>query len=313
MAALGIDTSCYTTSVAVSQDGSLVADLRRKLEVEDGGLGLRQSEALFMHVRNLPGLIGSAFTAARAEGLEITSVAVSAWPRRAEGSYMPVFKAGFSSASAIASSLGLSLVEVSHQEGHIAACAPGAGLSPGDRFLSVHVSGGTTELLEVSWEDDAMQIDVLAATTDISAGQMVDRIGSHLGLPFPAGPHLEMLAAGGLDKSFRIPSSISAGKMSFSGPCEAALRGLRQGQDPGSVARAAFDCIAKSLAGAITAASEGTGLRTVLVVGGVASNARIRAGLEGKLSEKGIEVLFGEPALSSDNAVGVSYLGELWG
>ncbi|HOS50586.1 MAG TPA: hypothetical protein PLI10_04120, partial [Bacillota bacterium] len=102
MAALGIDTSCYTTSVALSQDGEVAADLRKKLEVEEGGLGLRQSEALYNHIRNLPDLVDRAFTVARRSGIVVDSVAVSSWPRRVEGSYMPVFNAGRSLASAVA-------------------------------------------------------------------------------------------------------------------------------------------------------------------------------------------------------------------
>lgn len=312
MAALGIDTSCYTTSVALSQDGEVAADLRKKLEVEEGGLGLRQSQALYMHIRNLPDMMEEAFKVARRDGIKVDSVAVSAWPRRVEGSYMPVFNAGRSVASAVASSLGLNLIEVSHQEGHIAACAPEAGLSPGDTFLAVHMSGGTTEVLEVLWGEGEMGIDVVAATTDISAGQMIDRVGAALKLPFPAGPALEMLALRGEGTSFRIPSSVQGGRMSFSGPCEAAIRGIRAGEDPGCVARAVLDCIIKSVSSAVIGASEGTGIRTALMVGGVASNERIRQGLIKKLDAQGIEVLFGMAGLSSDNAVGVSYLGELW-
>lgn len=312
MAVLGIDTSCYTTSVAVTQEGSVIADLRQLLEVEKGGLGLRQSEALFRHVRNLPRLIDGAFDMARKSGAEITSVGASHWPRRAEGSYMPAFTAGSGYASAIASALGVPLVKVSHQEGHIAACAPDTGLSPGDRFLAVHLSGGTTEVLAVGWEESGMEIRRVAASSDLSAGQMIDRIGVGLGLGFPAGPALEMLAEEGDSCSFRIPSHFSFGSLSFSGPCEAALRGIKEGAEPAEVARAAFDCVRKGICKAVEYASSESGLKTVLVAGGVAANARIREGMREHLGRLGMEVLFGSPALSSDNAVGVSYLGELW-
>lgn len=312
MAVLGIDTSCYTTSVAVTGEGSVIADLRQLLEVEKGGLGLRQSEALFRHVRNLPRLIGAAFERAREEGAEITAVSASHWPRRAEGSYMPAFTAGSGYASAIASALAVPLVKVSHQEGHIAACGPDAGLSPGDSFLAVHLSGGTTEVLAVGWEEAGMRIRLMAASSDLSAGQMIDRIGVGLGLGFPAGPALERLAADGDSRSFRIPSHFQAGSLSFSGPCEAALRGIRDGVAPGEVARAAFDCVSKGISKAVEYASSESGLKTVLVAGGVAANCRIRDNMREHLGRLGLEVLFGSPALSSDNAVGVSYLGELW-
>jgi N6-L-threonylcarbamoyladenine synthase len=313
MAILGIDTSCYTTSVALTEGGKIVEDLRIKLEVEGGGLGLRQSEALFKHTKNLPGLVDKAFRAARSNGMKIETVSVSTQPRRAEGSYMPVFLAGRSVASVIATSLGTQLVEVSHQEGHIAACAPDSGLSPGDSFIAVHISGGTTEVLGVEWGEDSMGIEILAATGDISAGQMIDRVGSALGLPFPAGPDLEALAAKPGGNGFRIPSSVVKGMMSFSGPCEAAIRGANGGIDRAEVARAVFDCIVKSVSKAVRAATEASGISTALIVGGVASNLRIRHGLAAGLEGYGVEVLFGKEELSSDNAVGVSYLGELWG
>lgn len=312
MATLGIDTSCYTTSVAVVESGAVYLDLRNKLEVEDGGLGLRQSEAFYRHSRSLPAMIAEAFTKARAEGLLVDKVAASCFPRRAEGSFMPVFTAGAGYARAIASAAGVSLAEVSHQEGHIAACATDAGLGPGDKFLAAHVSGGTTEVLEVVWGDDAMDIKIHAASSDLAAGQMIDRIGRFLGLPFPAGPALEQIACLDMDEGFRIPSFVKDGKISFSGPCEAALRGLRAGEEPSAVAKATFDCIAKSLASAIGEASGAIGIKTALVVGGVAANARIREKLVGRLSRAGVETLFGSVGLSSDNAVGVAFLGELW-
>ena len=312
MATLGIDTSCYTTSVALTRGGELVVDLREKLEVAHGGLGLRQSEALFKHIRKLPGLIEKAFLEARRYGIEVDSIAASAWPRRAEGSYMPVFNAGRGFAAAVASSLGAPLIEVSHQEGHIAACAPEAGLSPGDSFLAVHISGGTTEVLEVAWYEDSMHIEPLASTADISAGQMIDRVGTSIGLPFPAGPGLELLAMQQGNTDFRIPSSVRSGKISFSGPCEAASRGLKDGVEPSEVARAVLDCVVRSISKAVIPASEASGLSTVLVVGGVASNTRVRNGLAEELGSRGIETLFGDGRLSTDNAVGVAYLGELW-
>lgn len=313
MAVLGIDTSCYTTSVAVTEEGGIIADLRTALEVEKGGLGLRQSEALFRHIRNLPSLVEQAFAQSRQAGAGITAVSASFWPRRVKGSYMPVFSAGSATASSIASAIGVPLVQVSHQEGHIASCAPDAGLSPGDSFLVVHVSGGTTEVLKVLWQEARMEIALEAASLDISAGQMIDRIGIEMGLPFPAGPFLEKVALSGCDAcAFRIPSSFKEGQLSFSGPCEAAIRGLRGGAGKAEVARAALDCVTKSIIKAVKYASAKSGLATVLVVGGVASNARIRAGIQEALSYGGIEALFGKSGLSTDNAVGVSYLGELW-
>src|SRR5690606_7183010 len=116
-AALGIDTSAYTTSVAlVGVDGQLLADARTVLAVPAGSRGLRQSEAVFQHIRRLPELMERVMGSGRAR---VMAVAASTAPRPVPDSYMPVFKAGEAVARAVAAALGVPFVPLSHQEGHV--------------------------------------------------------------------------------------------------------------------------------------------------------------------------------------------------
>ena len=147
-AVLGLDTSNYTTSAAWF-DGSRGDNVGKLLEVPQGSLGLRQSEALFQHVKRLPEILA----ALKKTGLpcDLSALGASTRPREVEGSYMPCFLAGQSQAQGMATVLGLPFYPCSHQQGHIAAAAWSAGrMDLLDRpHLVWHLSGGTTELLYV--------------------------------------------------------------------------------------------------------------------------------------------------------------------
>jgi N6-L-threonylcarbamoyladenine synthase len=118
---LAFDTSNYTTSCAAF-DGEAGANSSRLLEVEQGQLGLRQSEALFAHIKRLPAV----FEALEADG-SVKAVGASTKPRETEDSYMPCFMAGASQAAVLAKALQVPFYEFSHQQGHIAAAAWSSG------------------------------------------------------------------------------------------------------------------------------------------------------------------------------------------
>ena len=298
---IGIDTSCYTTSLAVFDlAGRLLCEKRRLLPVAEGECGLRQSEALFCHVRQLPELMEE--LTAEAGPLSPKAVCVSMRPRPQEGSYMPVFLAGAGLARSLAAAWGAPLYETSHQEGHIAAALWSAGLSWQEPFLALHLSGGTGEILYVTQKAAGYEIETVG-DTDLPPGQFVDRVGVALGLPFPAGPHLEKLAEEATDLSFRLSGSVQGTHISFSGPESAAQRAVKAGVEPASVAAAVLDNIAKSLGKAIEAARFQTGCGKVLLAGGVAANQRIR----NKLLP--LKVDFAAPKYAGDNACGVALIG----
>jgi len=284
---------------------------RRLLSVPRGGRGLAQNEAVFQHVANLPELFGKVPPAG---DFRLAGVAASTRPRPVEGSYMPVFRVAESYGKSMAGLLRIPFAETSHQEGHLAVGVWSAQGPPEREFLAVHLSGGTTEILQVArrgeGEGNTFDIRLLGGTGDLHAGQFIDRIGVKLGLPFPAGPHLELLARKS-EKDISLPSSVKGFKISFSGPETAALRLIEQKVPAPEIARAVEKCIVNSLEKLIKKAVEETGLGGVLVVGGVAANKFIRERLSTGLPEKvkNTRLYFAPAEFSSDNAVGVALIG----
>lgn len=304
-AVLGLDTSCYATSCAlVSLGGRILADIRLKLEVKPGERGLRQSEAVFQHMRQLPDAVASAF--AQAPGLTLSAVCASEKPVDAPGSYMPVFQAGAALAKSLSASHAVPCYLTTHQAGHLAAAGIGMA-EPPPEYLAVHLSGGTTEILSVR----AGGVRSLGRTRDISAGQLLDRIGVRLGFDFPAGNAMDQLAIGHAPAQ-RYPAAVSGAEASFSGIEAAALRDVDAGQvGREQVAAELFDAISRSLLKMIGAASEKTGLRQVLVTGGVAASQTLRENLLRRMARQfpRLKTDFGLPQYTGDNAVGVALIG----
>ncbi len=299
---LGLDTSAYTTSLAlVDQDENLIYERRIPIPVKEGQLGLRQSEAVFAHIRNVPLLWSEWRTESKPD--QIRAVSVSDRPRPLEHSYMPVFKVGESFGLFLAQTMGLDYFYSSHQEGHIMAglwsAAAGNGL-----YLVVQASGGTTEILSAEEvESGWLRTAFIGGTADLNAGQFIDRIGSGMNLPFPAGPHLESLACKSAGKLPRLPQAVKGVEISFSGPASEAERLLKRGCPPENLARAVEICIADSFNLAVSGAWNDTqGYTGLLVVGGVSANSFIRNRISSFF--KGKAVYFAERRHGGDNAVG---------
>ena len=315
---LGIDTSCYTTSLAVLDcEGRVLADNRKVLPVPAGDHGLRQATALFYHQQNLPVIMNEIFR--ELPGRKLKAVGASAKPRPHENSYMPVFTAGVSLAQNIAALLSIPLCLTTHQEGHLAAALWSAKRQELVDFLMVHLSGGTTEILKVRRvQTNPLHYDVvvLGGSSDIQAGQLIDRVGVAMGLPFPCGPHLEKLAAqsGQGDAKTRaevvIPSSVRGVVMSFSGAETRAKQYLKDKAGLPEVARAVERCIAVSVEKAAKRAMTDSGLKDIVLAGGVAANSYIRETLQKRLESRaaGARLHFAEPKYCSDNAVGTGLI-----
>lgn len=301
---LGIDTSNYTTSVAIlSLDGRLIANLKRPLKVKEGERGLRQSDALFSHTVNLPPLMNEAKQYLK--DCEVVAIGVSEKPRNVEGSYMPCFLAGVASAESVSAVMGVPIYKFSHQCGHIMAAlysSENLGLLGGE-FGAFHISGGTTELVRVSPDDRGFKTELIGGTADLNAGQVVDRIGVYLGMPFPAGPHLEAVA---LTNDKKIPKrkiSISGMTVNLSGLENMAIKLYSETSDKALVGAFVFDYIGRAVSGMIDAYKEVYGEGKIILAGGVMCNRIIKD----MLMEK-YDVSFAEPALSADNAVGIAAL-----
>ena len=300
MGVIGIDTSNYTTSIAYF-DGVGGENCSRLLPVRQGELGLRQSDAVFAHIKSLPELSGRLFSHIR-EG-EIRAVGVSTRPRAVEGSYMPCFMVGYSHAKLLADCLGVPLVEVSHQQGHVAASLWSAGhMELMDApHLAWHLSGGTTELLLVEPEGKNVRCTKIGGTTDISAGQLIDRTGQLLELPFPSGKHLDALSReAAMNETFKVKCSDL--QFSLSGVQNKVQQFHAAHGDPAETAAYALRCAA----GAVFQASQQAmkaypGLRIVFS-GGVASNTMLRERMAP------LDPIFSQPQYSTDNAMGVAVL-----
>ena len=302
---LGIDTSCYTTSVACFGEAGVLYDGRTLLPVQKGGRGLRQSEGVFLHTRQLPPLVEAAFAAVSPDS--ITAVACSRAPVDREDSYMPVFLTGVGVARALAASLQVPMIPLDHQSGHIRAALIGNEKLLTAPFYAVHLSGGTTDLLAVEAKaPGAFVIEPLGCSEDLHAGQLVDRVGVLLDCGFPAGKELESLARQATDRDLRIPASVRELSCSLSGAESAARRTLDQGRPAAEIAYGVYDLLARTLTKLLTNAVTLHGERPVLLCGGVASSLLLRELLKERCD---LPVFFGESRFSSDNAVGVAALG----
>ena len=300
MSVIGIDTSNYTTSIAYF-DGTDGVNCSRLLPVKPGELGLRQSDAVFAHTKSLPDLSGRLFS--NAEVGKITAVGVSTRPRAVEGSYMPCFMVGYSHAKLLSDALGVPLIEVSHQQGHVAASLWSAGhLELMDEpHLAWHLSGGTTELLLVEPDGLNVKCTRIGGTTDISAGQLIDRTGVMLELPFPAGKHVDALSKEAtLKETFKV--KCPGMEFSLSGVQNKVQQFHQKNGVPAETAAFALRCVASAVYQATKNALQTYPGLKVVFSGGVASNSMLREVIAP------LNPIFCEPQYSTDNAMGVAVL-----
>ncbi len=300
MSVIGMDTSNYTTSIAYF-DGAGGENCSRLLPVKQGELGLRQSDAVFAHTKSLPELSGRLFSHVRTDS--IRALGVSTRPRAVEGSYMPCFMVGYSHAKLLSDVLGVPLVEVSHQQGHVAASLWSAGRMDlmDVPHLAWHLSGGTTELLLVEPEGKNVVCTKIGGTTDISAGQLIDRTGQLLELPFPSGKHLDALSQEATGKDlFTVKCTDMA--FSLSGVQNKVQQFHTAHGAPAETAGYALRCVAKAVYLATAQALKAYPGLPVVFSGGVASNSLLRQVIAP------LNPIFAQPQYSTDNAMGVAVL-----
>ena len=300
MCVIGFDTSNYTTSIAYF-DGASGVNCSKLLPVKAGELGLRQSDAVFHHTKSLPELSGRLFS--NLELGDITAIGVSTRPRAVDGSYMPCFMVGYSHAKLLADALHVPLVECSHQQGHVAASLwSAARLDLMDApHLAWHLSGGTTELLLVEPEGRNVKCTRIGGTTDISAGQLIDRTGQLLSLPFPAGKHVDALSREAENKDlFKVKCPQM--EFSLSGVQNKVNAYFGKCQNPVETAGYALRCVCHAVFTATKNAMAAYPGLPVVFSGGVASNAMLRE----KLAP--LDPVFAKPEFSTDNAMGVAVL-----
>lgn len=312
---LAIDTSNYTSSMAVvTVDGKVIFDERIMLKVPQGKRGLRQSEAVWMHMMNLPVIYEK--ISSNIDTGDIAAVSVSSKPRDVENSYMPVFKAGESFGKIIADTLNIPIYTFSHQLGHVKAIEKSNGLTESP-FIALHLSGGTSESLLIERNNNIYNINILSQTLDISFGQLIDRVGVAGGLPFPAGKFMDSMALQKIesdDIKFK-DISFKNGNFNLSGIETQCLKHIENGCHIRSIAYYLFEKISKAIDKIIDLSLElsadareyNAGQIPIIVAGGVSESEFIREYLKSKKSN----ILFGK--YGTDNAVGIGILGgEMW-
>lgn len=302
---VGIDTSNYKTSIAVTDENNRIVFQKSEfLDIEKGKRGLRQSVAFFKHSNALPLYIDECMH--EIDCREIKSIAVSDRPRNVKGSYMPVFRAGDNAAGIIGASLNLDVLRFSHQEGHIASILYSYPSFYDDKFIVFHLSGGTTEALMCTRQGIRIETEIIGGTKDISAGQLLDRVGVKLGFDFPSGKYLDEYAVKNEIKQTFKRVNTNDGYFNLSGLETNSLRRLETaGADviPGLI-----DNLTRLLFDDSDYLSVKYGIKTVFFAGGVAASQYMRKKAETRSNGKA-EILFGDRVLSGDNAVGISLLG----
>ena len=302
MRVLGLDTSNYTTSCAVF-DGAGGVNRGRILDVRPGELGLRQSDALFQHVKRLPELLSALAEETSLEALGAVGQAPARGRWRAPICHASWRELPRAEPCPCAGRPILCLFSPAGASGRGGLVRRTDGPA-GPPFLAWHLSGGTTELLRAEPEEDgvAVRAEILGGTTDISAGQLIDRTGVLLGLQFPAGKSLDALS-GEADASMKYRVKRDGLRFSLSGMENQVKKLLADGEKPANIARFAIDTVTDVILRTTRAAQEAYPGLPVLCSGGVASNRRLRGALE-----EGCGAVFAQPQYAADNAMGTAIL-----
>ena len=301
---LGFDTSNYTTSVAIYNDGDVIQN-KRLLPVKEGERGIRQSDAVFHHTKAYAELLDGVLAS---HSGSIAAVGASVTPTTQEGSYMPCFLVGENAARTVASALSVPFYAFSHQQGHIAAALYSAERTDllDKRFLAFHISGGTTDLVLCEPDDEMIiKITPVSSSSDLKAGQAVDRIGVKMGIPFPAGIGLEKFAEKS-EKNFKNKIKLNEGFCSLSGLENKCLKMLDEGESKEDTAKFLLCYIADTVTAMTEYALGKFGDLPIVFAGGVMSDRIIKDIITSRF-----DASFAEPEFSCDNAAGIAFLTSL--
>lgn len=295
---LGFDTSNYTTSVALF-DGKEIYQQKKLLTVKSGERGLRQSDAVFQHTVNLPLLLEKT----NVNFDKINAVAVSSRPRNIDGSYMPCFLVGEANAVSVSRFCKAPLYKTSHQIGHILAALYSVNRLDliEEKFIAFHISGGTTEALFVTPDnDEIIKAERVACSTDLKAGQAIDRAGVMMGFDFPCGKELDRLSLNS-KREFKIKPSMNGMNCSLSGIENKAKQMLEKGESRKDISKFVLLSVSAALEQMTEKILNEYENLPLVFAGGVMSNNLIRKNITSKF-----EAYFAQPEFSCDNAAGIA-------
>lgn len=301
---LGLDTSNYTTSAALY--GDVNYNGKKLLPVAPGKIGLRQSDAVFHHTKQLPDVFELAMKELKHQN--ITAIGVSDKPRAVADSYMPCFLVGEGLGRNLSSLLDVPIYRFSHQQGHIAAALYSCERLDllEEKIIALHISGGTTEVLLVTPDENGLpRCGLIASSTDLKAGQAIDRVGVMLDLPFPAGKYMDELANKS-QKKYKIKPSIKDKNISLSGVQNKCEQMLKNGENPEDISNFCLEYIITNIGACLDKVIEEYGDLPIVFSGGVSSNTIMK-----KRFTKKYGALFAKPEYSADNAFGVAVLASI--
>lgn len=302
---LGIDTSNYTTSVALyDTDTGTLLSKKKLLPVKEGEKGIRQSDAVFHHTIQLPSLINELFS--DIGNVNIKAIGVSTKPCNIDNSYMPCFLTGIAIAESLSSVMRIPLYKFSHQDGHIMSALYSCDKLSciNENFFAFHISGGTSQVLLVTPNEKYFNTSVISESLDLKAGQAIDRVGIMLGLKFPCGPELEKLALKCNKPLYKVKIYRRDGNFSLSGIENRCKKMYSDNVNPSEIALYCLSSIYSALYDTVTEIITKYGNHPLVFSGGVMSNSLIK----NKISKDFKDVSFASPEFSSDNAGGIAIL-----
>ena len=305
---LGFDTSCYTTSIAaISLDKDIILNEKIILKVKKDCKGLRQSEAVFQHVNNMGEI--SEIIKSKLKNYNVVGVCASSKPRPVDNSYMPVFSVGYNFGKLISTINNCPFYETSHQENHIEASLFDNNLNNQNRFLAVHMSGGTTEILLVEKKNNKYNIEIVGGSLDVSFGQLIDRLGVNLNYNFPCGKYIDENALKCEKKIEQgLKTSVKEGYMNLSG-IENQINKIINDYDSEYISKILLDTLVRCMYKSLIFVCEKYNINEVLFGGGVSASKYINKELSNKLKNKKIKSYFTKPQYATDNSLGCAIIG----
>ena len=313
MKVLGIETSCDETGIAIyDSDRGLLADsLYSQVGIHASYGGVIPELASRDHIRKTLPLIKEAIKDASIKASELDGVAYTAGP-----GLVGALLVGAAIGRSLAMGWGVSAIGVHHMEGHLLApmLEPNPPAFP---FVALLVSGGHTQLVRA---DGIGRYELLGESLDDAAGEAFDKVGKMLGLPYPGGPHLEKLAKYGKTGRYKFPRPMTNRPgldFSFSGLktfvrntiIEQSKGGELDEQTRADIARAFQEAVVATIAIKCRRALEQTGLRSLIIAGGVSANTFLREELETSLEKITGQLFYAQLKFCTDNGAMIAYAG----
>lgn len=311
MQVLGIETSCDETGIAIydSEKGLLAHNLYSQIDLHKEYGGVVPELASRDHVRRLLPLIKKTLVDAKSELKSLDAISYTAGP-----GLMGALLVGTAMGRSMAYALSIPAIAVHHMEAHLLAPMLEEDV-PEYPFLALLVSGGHTQLVHVGKPG---HYKILGESVDDAAGEAFDKTAKLLGLSYPGGPALSTLAEKGDSKRFHFPRPMTDRPgldFSFSGLKTFALNTINSEesdeQTRADIARAFVDAVVDTFIIKCRRAIKETGLKELVVAGGVSANKQLRTGLNGLMNEVNGKVYFPRAEFCTDNGAMIAYAGYL--